>query len=260
MAKTIKELLGLPNNYKDVYGVEFEIEYKRGVEFKRAPEGWSVDPDEHSIRNGLEYVMDRPEDLISVRRTIDKFSEVVPTDIVNDNGYAGTHVHCNVSDLTKNQLFNFILTYLSMENVLSKRFFGEDREGSLFCLRLSDADYLEKILRRVVVEDNLRLLEQENIRYCSLNVLSLFKYGTLEFRGLRGDGDYERVKDWIVVIHALKEFSRKVEDPIALLTLSSKTAGEFAKEILPDLSKEEQQEVYRGVRRVQGIAFEGSWE
>ena len=41
-----------------------------------------------------------------------------------DTGYAGTHVHVNVSDLTITQMFSFALLFLALEDVIADKYYG----------------------------------------------------------------------------------------------------------------------------------------
>jgi len=79
---------------------------------------------------------------------------------------------------------------------------GEDRAGNLFCLRQSDARYLPMLLREKVKLCDLFF--NDRVRYASLNLTSLNRFGTLEFRGMRGaDPDFENVVTWLAIINSL---------------------------------------------------------
>lgn len=253
---TVGKMLKLTTDLKDVYGVEFELEGKGGFKFPPV-DGWERVND-GSLRHGKEYVLERPMTLQDTIKAIMAIKEAIPKKYIDDNGYAGTHVHVNVSDLTFTQLFNFILTFLSMESVLASRYYGEDRQGNLFCLRLQDAEYFSIKLLDAVTSGKLEHLKSDTLRYSSLNTCSLFKYGTVEFRGLRGDGDFDRVCTWVRLLDSIKQFAKQVEDPVALLTMFSITQVEFVYNFIPDLTNNELNEVLAGVRRIQDIAYAGA--
>ena len=220
----IKNLVGIKNTYTDHVGLEFEIE---GVNIPNNVPGWRVENDGSLRGESHEYVLPEP-------------------------------CHINVGDLTYTQLFNFALLYLSMEDLISRRF-GDTRQGNLFCLRMSDAEWLGKLLYDVVKTEDLKLLNTDNIRYASINFNALFRYGSLEFRGWRGDGDFEAAGEWAKFLMSLKCKARDIISPVSLLIMSSETQGAFAEEWFPDMTDSDRQVVMRGVRRIQHIAYEGDW-
>ena len=125
---------------------------------------------------------------------------------------------------------------------------------------MSDAEWLGKLLYDVVKTEDLKLLNTDNIRYASINFNALFRYGSLEFRGWRGDGDFEAAAEWAKFLMSLKDKARTIISPVTLLMMSSETQGAFAEEWFPDMTDEDRQIVMRGVRRIQHIAFEGDWQ
>ena len=81
----------------------------------------------------------------------------------------------------------------------------------------------------------------------------------MEFRGWRGDGDFEAAGEWAKFLMSLKRKARDIISPVSLLMMSSETQGAFAEEWFPDMTDSDRQVVMRGVRRIQHIAFEGDW-
>ena len=251
----IKNLVGIKNTYTDHVGLEFEIE---GVNIPNNVPGWRVENDGSLRGESHEYVLPEPCHINELDDKIKLIRKAFDKSKVYNSGYAGTHVHINVGDLTYTQLFNFALLYLSMEDLISRRF-GDTRQGNLFCLRMSDAEWLGKLLYDVVKTEDLKLLNTDNIRYASINFNALFRYGSLEFRGWRGDGDFEAAAEWAKFLMSLKDKARTIISPVTLLMMSSETQGAFAEEWFPNMTDEDRQTVMRGVRRIQHIAFEGDW-
>ena len=251
----IKNLVGIKNTYTDHVGLEFEIE---GVNIPNNVPGWRVENDGSLRGESHEYVLPGPCHINELDDKIKLIRKAFDKSKVYNSGYAGTHVHINVGDLTYTQLFNFALLYLSMEDLISRRF-GDTRQGNLFCLRMSDAEWLGKLLYDVVKTEDLKLLNTDNIRYASVNFNALFRYGSLEFRGWRGDGDFEAAAEWAKFLMSLKDKARTIISPVTLLMMSSETQGAFAEEWFPNMTDEDRQVVMRGVRRIQHIAFEGDW-
>jgi hypothetical protein len=143
---------------------------------------------------------------------------------------------------------------------------GENREGNLFCLRARDAEFVLFRLLRSLKERNLKYLKDDMIRYSSLNYCSLFKYGSLEFRGMRGTGDLDAIYEWVEIIDELRTSSLKFDTPVDVVsTMSGDGEIAFLNRILPTkghLFKFDgiEHSIQEATRRIQMIAFGVNWE
>lgn len=251
----IKDIVGRGQKYTDHVGIELEVE---GKNLPKNIDGWDTEKDGSLRGESYEYVLPVPCKFTEVKAKLSAVADAMADSTIYETGYAGTHVHINVSDLTTTQLFNMLLLYLSMEDLIAKSF-GKNREGNLFCLRLSDAGYLASVLYDVATTGNLKLLATDDIRYASVNCNALWKYGSIEFRGWRSDGDFDAVAGWVDFLIKLKQEARKIANPIVLLSMCSETQGAFAELWFPNMSESDKETVIRGVRRIQHIAYEGDW-
>jgi hypothetical protein len=124
------------------------------------------------------------------------------------------HVHVNVQDLTNDELMNFMYVYMLLEEPMVN-FCGRERKGNRFCLRISDAEgfmfSLNEVFRKGVGEA-IRLPEND-IRYSSMNIASIRKYGSVEFRAMRGTMDVETINIWCNALISLREFSKRFKEP-----------------------------------------------
>lgn len=254
--QTVGEVVGKGRKCTDHFGVEFELE---GKNLPKEVAGWDVTRDGSLREGGLEYVTSAPYTLEASLRAIEAMEKATADSKIKNSGYAGTHVHVNVSDLTITKMFNFALLYLALEDVIASKYFGEGRKGNLFCLCASDAEALINYVYEAATKADLNILKTDDIRYSSLNFSSLFKHGTLEFRGQDGIGDFARAKEWLKFLADLKQRSAKFEDPVHMLMVSSQTDGRFAEEFLGELTEAELAQVRAGVRRIQPIVFEVEW-
>ena len=254
--QTVGEVVDKGRKYTHHYGVEFELE---GSKLPDAVLGWTTTHDGSLREGGVEYVTAKPLELEKVLEAIDRMEEATKKSKIFDTGYAGTHVHVNVSDLTITQMFSFALLFLALEDVIADKYYGYGRKGNMFCLCASDAEGLIAYLRDATTRGDIYLLKTDNIRYSSLNFSSLFKHGTLEFRGQDGIGDFARAREWVKFLDKLKRESLRFEDPVTMLMRSSQTDGRFAEEFLGELTEEELSKVRAGVRRIQPIVFETEW-
>ena len=175
----IRDLLRSPPEDGDI-GLEIEMEGRSIPPKDFTPPEWRKEVDASLRGESAEYVLRKPLPLPGVMKALQKLqavfnacgTEFIPT------YRAGIHVHINVQDLTPVQLVTFICSYFMLEEVLL-RYCDKSRLGNHFCLRMSDASYaLDELVKFIELQD-LDPLNSENLRYASLNITSLFKYGSL---------------------------------------------------------------------------------
>jgi Putative amidoligase enzyme len=250
------------------YGVEIEVE---GNNLPQVFCGkyWRCDKDD-SLKAGFEaweYVMYKPLDLKGVREALDVLEaayEECRSEVVNTIT-AGVHVHVNVQDFTVKQLFTFITTYFTLEELLLT-YCGASREGNHFCLRARDAEFIVHELCLAAFKKNFANLNTDNIRYCSLNVLSLFSYGSIEFRAMAGTRDLDSIYEWVEILDRVKNNSLGFNSPSDVIS-SMSFEGEinFIKRILGDkahlfLKNPNAAAMVRdGARIIQPLAFVPDW-
>lgn len=246
-------------------GVEIEVE---GKHLPREVDGWNVVADGSlKAEEALEYVIPVPTDLNGVKKAIDDLQQafVKRKAVYYDSVRAGVHVHLNVQQYLLKDFFRLVIAYYILEDVLVS-WCGPTREGNLFCLRLRDAEWLLFQLREAIKAQNWKVLNTENIRYASLNYLSLFKYGSIEFRCMRSTPEMQNVIRWVEILLDLEEGVKVFKKPDDMIKFMSED-GElnFLNTVLPntaymlrgqhDLAKKLRQ----GVRRAQVLAFATDW-
>lgn len=269
--RKIYELMGFnKNDYKKgLYGVEIEIEGKRLPTFDISPIIWKVEKD-GSLKalEAWEYVMPVPDSIDGVKNSIHylntKFKENKSE--IYESIRAGVHVHMNVNEWNIRQVMTFSILYYLFEDIMLN-FCGPNREGNLFSLRLRDAEYPIFRLLKVFQNKDLQYLNQDIIRYASLNYYSLFKYGSLEFRGMRSTKDLDKIVNWVEIIDDLRNSSLKFETPNEVMSdMSGSGELEFIKYIFPNthhhfnLSDELIKSVRENARRVQILVYSVDWE
>ena len=173
----------------------------------------------------------------------------------------------NVQDWNIKQLMTFATAYYVIEDVLMT-YCGENREGNLFTLRTRDAEYILFKLIAMLKERNLNQINTDIIRYASLNFYSLFRYGTLEFRGMRGTGNLEAIYDWVKVIDELyRTVIHEYEMPTDVLnSMSGHGELNFIRKLLPTMyatviadNPNFEKQIRQSARRVQMIAYGIDW-
>lgn len=146
------------------------------------------------------------------------------------------HVHVNVQDLSMTQVHNFILLYLLYETFLIK-LCGEERAGNFFCLQNKDAEFISSFLAEM--EPRARVARAsyhtDELRYAALNINALSRFGSLEFRGMEGTIEAERISSWVSILLKLKDASRSFTNPSEMFNQLSLTgAHPFTEQIFQD--------------------------
>lgn len=225
---TIDIELGLTPRDADV-GIEIEVETSTNLPTDIT--GWGVVGDGSLRGNAAEYIS-RPlkiselsDNLSTLRRAFDNIRARVEYSF-----RAGVHVHVNVQQLTRKQVMIYAMCYYILENSLTE-YCGKDRVGNHFCLRACDAEYVIDLVINSLNNGSLDCLQTDNIRYCALNYLSLFKFGTLEFRALATLPNFEKIQEWAETLLHLRDWSLKFTEMQEVIEYFSEVGGnQFSRE------------------------------
>lgn len=257
---------GISQRYrtKGDLGVEVEVE---GDNLPQLNKYWRTEQDGSLRGESREYVLAKPmkaEGVAEALQYLDK-AYIDAGTTVYDSVRAGVHVHVNVQDLTVVELFNFIVAYIVLEDLLTK-YCGEFREGNLFCLRVKDADYLLYTLEQVAKNKRYVLLHTDILRYAAMNVKSLHTYGSLEFRAMRGTRDLDVINNWANILLGLRESAREFENPAELMGWIDENGTEsflerFLGDFLPELTNHltEPYDITEGLVRASSLALNTDW-
>lgn len=177
-----------------------------------------------------------------------------------------THVHFNMSDKTTYQLVNMFILFTILEGLLD-RYCGEDRAGNLFCLSSRHAErQLDWVMDACFKHYNFGNIGAE-WRYCSFNIAAINKFGSVEFRGMRGLDNEEDMLAWLDILREFCDYSCykmrnpvevvqqiSAESPIGFLSkiFSKKNVGR----LIDGLSEADiNASVYEGLRLVQMMCY-----
>jgi hypothetical protein len=247
-------------------GIEVEIE---GGHLCSPPSSsvWKGTQDTSLRGESLEYVLKEPLSPEGALASVDELNTMLRQSgaTIHDSIRAGVHVHKNVQQYNIIQLYNLIVTWLIFDEVMAT-FAGETREGNLFCLRATDAEYLIAMLKTAAEENDLRYLTTDEIRYASINLASLSKFGSVEFRLMRTPTDVMEVKPWVELILKIVEFAESFSTPQHIVTSFSEInytnfcrtcfGDKFSLlQNIPNLSEKTK----RGMRLAQEVAFSIDW-
>jgi hypothetical protein len=224
MNYVLSDLLGMAAKPGDV-GIEVEVEGYDPLPVI-AEGAWRSKADNSLRYNGMEYITKSPIRVCNTK--IDKIK--VLTDKLNKKGIelvknsprTSVHVHVNVMRHTPRETWTAIVAYWLLDNLLMK-YCGEDyRQGNLFCLGIKDSEatlqYCKQDLAKEVPFNSFREFELGNVvRYSSQNLAALPKYGSLEYRGMRGTTDPELIDEWSTELFNLVERSKRFGSPSVLM-------------------------------------------
>ena len=245
-----------------LYGIELEMEGNILPKVIPGPE-WRVEHD-GSLRgeDNAEYVLRKP---LSYEDSLKAFSKLVYyIDLVGEDPdpsrRTSTHVHVDCRGLHMEQLISFIVLFLTFEEFLVD-WCGEERKGNLFSLQTKDAEGFYVALSSFLTTGTPQYLS-DNIRYSSINLAALGKYGSVEFRSLRGTLDKKVLGTWLSVLDRLRNLAEVYKNPLEVVYEMSVLGPDgFAAKVLgPHLKaffkgRGKAQKLVGGIRRAQDIAF-----
>lgn len=181
---------------------------------------WQAKED-HSLRNGVEYVLSKPCDISSVRLLLEGLYKDISdfkTKLRLSNR-CSTHVHLNFTGQKLDKITNFIVLWGLFEKVLID-WWGEKRKTNHFCLSIEDSpatvEEWEKFLR------GRGWNVYDGMKYSALNLLRMRDLGSIEIRCGDATEDIERLVAWAELLWSMREFSVKsVNDPSFLPSIVS---------------------------------------
>lgn len=230
-------------------GIEIECEPVDGTNLLSIDtKNWTTVP-EGSLRGGLEYISKGPIRIKEVSNALDEWSKASAGLKFKNSLRTSVHLHFNAQDWTYEEVYKLIGCFWLFENLLVS-LNGKERIGNLFCLRSSDSeDFVYEVLGGLKNGKYLQsFFGKDFYRYSALNLESLAKYGSIEFRFLKGSTDTEWISMWIRALYAFVQYSRRVDFRELTMSLGKgggdKVTGiltaffpqEFVKEIIKEVT------------------------
>ena len=233
------ESLGLKKTI-GLFGVEIEVEGRSIPRFDSIY--WKIEADNSLRGESAEYVLKRPMALESVIKGVEEINKQAKEwgTVWNFSFRTSTHVHMNVQSYTHEELLTLIYTYYLLENPMIN-FCGEERKCNRFCLRLEDAEAATGYIRAMFegTEKTIAAIPKDMLRYSSLNLEAIMKYGSVEFRGMRGTVDAKEIRTWLSLILAIRDYAQSKKTPIDVYNDFIKLGSErFARVVFGEFFKE----------------------
>lgn len=234
------ELLNL-NELPGDFGIEIECE---GNNLAVPPKAIWNTVDDGSLRGEFphgraEWVFAKPlslDDSIKELHNLRIYQDKYKAEL-NFSFRTSVHVHMNVQHLTFDQYLNTIYTYILLENALV-RYCGDERIGNRFCLRMQDAEGLSEYIEHIFRSGYRGLfnINPDQARYAALNVACTTKYGSLEFRSMRGNLEVPYISTWLKALYNIRKFACKFKNPQQIHDMFVRThPSEFMEEVLGDV-------------------------
>lgn len=274
--KRLKDTIGYNDPYDDTdrFGVEVEFEGS-GITanslYIHTTKTWKVVPDGSLRGESFEAVMRKPLGLAETCTAVKELYTLTTNNgaKIHDSMRAGLHVHLNCQNITMKRLFTFMTAYYCLEDLIVD-YLGEERAGNLFCLRLSDAEDLSFAVETAIACKNImnsNHFTNDNLRYAAMNLVSLSKFGTLEFRAMRTPTSPEPVIEWLKILDHMFINVKKFNDPAELVSaMSANGEKEVISALLPeDFAKKLYSRpdfefvLYRCIRNIQHWVFQTNW-
>lgn len=220
----IRERLRLaeqPYDGQEVYGVE--IEYESAGNVGQPPRHWEYHED-HSLRGGGEWVLRVPVGTEALGELVRVACERLRTERASHSTRTSIHVHMNVRGLDAAQVHKMVQVFIALDPVLfamssPQREHNNFAIGQVYCgsstARLLSALQMNRIndIRRPMATSTRAQLYEAlmNLRYGSINIASLFRFGTIEFRHMAGTNDADAIMRYVRVLSAIRNWVLRPE-------------------------------------------------
>jgi len=205
-------------------GIEVEVEkvaHHLGVNM--ANEMWMTREDGSLRQGGIEFVSIPIADQQIPWAIHYLFDQYLPKD-ADFSARTSIHVHVNVRNWSCKEILNLILLYIVFERLLY-RFAGPQRYQNIFCVPIRETK-LPIVLSNYLANGNFQGLLESWTKYSGLNLVPIRKFGTVEYRHMRGHRNTEYLLNWINVIQQLHKTACNVDfielfDEIKMLNTTS---------------------------------------
>jgi len=196
-------------------GLEFELEgvnllangYFDGLKGSASGAVWQAKAD-GSLRNGgREYVLSVPCVIGEVDHLVnglfDRFKAHGST--IQLSNRCSTHVHYNVGGLKVNQITSIIALWYLFEEPLIK-WWGTERLRNHFCLSSKDEEGTVEAWEAFLKTGFLP--ETQGLKYSALNLLTIYTFGSIEFRAGGGVNNAKKALTWIKFLYSMCEYAK----------------------------------------------------
>lgn len=262
-------------------GIEIELENVRGKSREPFSLYWK-EVEEHSTRNNpiewatYKYKHEAYLPIIGVEidnalNDIEKYFKIHKA--VQLTKRTGLHIHIGMADNSLQEVYSFIVLSILFETLLFKRFATSFRETENYCFPIFRSEYSQEKIAHLL--DELYLLNnnftyssegfvsaiKSTNKYSSINLLTLMRLGTVEFRFHPGTKDVKEIADFINVLFAIKKYALNFDiSNISSVcsSISEVGANQFLKDVFADNAElfkhlDYERYIIQGIRVIQNI-------
>jgi hypothetical protein len=210
-----------------------------GLRSEAMPNAWKLTTDGSITgENAIEVVspiLQGADGLLQLR----KVSEVLTQLRVKINKTCGAHIHFDAQNFDLQQWKNVLLNYEGFETLIDSMMPASRREGNnTYCRSFKTVTrFKEDVKNATTIE---QLINAVPNRYYKLNTHAFTRYKTIEFRQHSGTIEFEKLENWILLLHNLVAFSKtKVAESFNFALLSTmlpETVANFYHNRINDLA------------------------
>lgn len=182
-------------------GKSIEVEAEFNHPFMLDHKDFRTTNDGSLLHNGIEFISRNPMGTEKLLKSLKELfeSEGFKEEYI-ESPRTSTHIHVNVQNRTKEELFTILVTYYLVEDILFK-YTNESRSDNLFCLPLYAAEHTSQCLRDLWDEKGDQVRARFNIyKYAALSIANVARLGTIEFRHLEGTRNLPKIAGWLDLI------------------------------------------------------------
>lgn len=116
------------------------------------------------------------------------------------NKTCGLHVHHDASDFEVRHIQNLFTLYAKYEKAIDNIMPASRRANNgTYCRSLIGLDYESFIERTKKYNDKNEMINGQGSRYFKLNLQSILRHGTIEFRQHSGTTDAQKITNWVIL-------------------------------------------------------------
>lgn len=255
------EVIGCRKVDGKLFGIELELEGRNVGLQDIATKGWERHQDGSLRGESIEYTTAGAKTLDESKKLVsDLFTKFQKNKVIFNNSIrTSTHVHLNFSDKPIKQCINFFSLFTLFEEILGY-YSGEDRKGNLFCVSTREAEGIVGVLASDLAKGQLSKFAGDRYKYAACNLSTIYKFGTVEVRTMRGATSAEQVNKWLDILGDMYEYSiEKMKSPAGLIRdLSFLGADGLMKQIFSPQNYAELLTTFPKIRSIHDSLMEGA--
>ena len=216
--------------------VGIEVELERYNEVHDDYTYWRPEHDGSLRDGGIEFVLRQPLTGVDLEKSITElYGKILDKPFVV-NQRCSTHVHIDARDMTVEHLRAMVFVYTMVERLIYDKV-APEREDSFYCTPL----YNSALHRRTISTALDKLDFSRCPKYSGLNLRTLNKYGSIEFRMYEGLTKSKDLTKWVKMLMRLKSGTKQYEGTALkdiLRLYSERTAESVVYAVFGDMARE----------------------